>query len=164
TPSSSGSSPIAPMPPTEWRPRPESSSRSCASRLAKSALPCIPGAGWSNASWPGSGATAASPRTSKERSSRHQPSSMPLPSCCSHDALLVRFKIRVGLLDEMSFQFQRVLLIAAVRRSLENDEQWDHEERRDHQQLVIVDVGDDLRLLRDHGVATGASGCGDRIP
>src|SRR5580704_19259932 len=97
TPSSSGSSPIAPMPPTEWRPRPESSSRSCASRLAKSALPCIPGAGWSNASWPGSGATAASPRTSKERSSRQQPSSMPLPSCCSHDDLLVRFKIRVGL-------------------------------------------------------------------
>src|SRR5580704_6045659 len=101
TPSSSGSSPIAPMPPTEWRPRPESSSRSCASRLAKSALPCIPGAGWSNASWPGSGATAASPRTSKERSSRQQPSSMPLPSCCSHDDLLVRFKIRVGRLDKI---------------------------------------------------------------
>ena len=72
----------------------KSSSRSCASRLAKSALPCIPGAGWSNASWPGSGATAASPRTSKERSSRQQPSSMPLPSCCSHDDLLVRFKFK----------------------------------------------------------------------
>ncbi len=36
---------------------------------------------------------------SKERSSRQQPSSMPLPSCCSHDDLLVRFKIQVELLS-----------------------------------------------------------------
>jgi hypothetical protein len=64
------------MPPIEWRPRPGSSSRSCASRLAKSALPSIPGAGWSNASLPGLGATAVSPRISKELSSRQQPSSM----------------------------------------------------------------------------------------
>jgi Protein of unknown function (DUF2924) len=34
----------------------------------------------------------------------------------------------------------------------------DHDERRDHQQLVIVDVINDLRLLRDHGVECGASG------
>src|SRR6202023_1682826 len=90
-------SPIAPMAPNGWRPQPGSSSRSCASRPAKSALPCIPGAGWWNASLPGLGAAAASPRTSKEHSSRQQPSSMPLPSCCSHDDLLVRFEIRVGL-------------------------------------------------------------------
>ena len=49
----------------------------------------------------------------------------------------------------MSFQCQRVLLIAVARRSLENDEQWDHEERRDHQQLVIVDVGYSLNSSSD---------------
>jgi Protein of unknown function (DUF2924) len=37
----------------------------------------------------------------------------------------------------------------------------DHDERRDHQQLVIVDVSNDLRLLRDHGVECGASGAVD---
>jgi transposase len=56
--SSSGSSPIALMPPNAWQTRPGSSSRSCASRSDKSALPYIPGAGSSNASLPGSGATA----------------------------------------------------------------------------------------------------------
>ena len=40
--SSSGCSPIAPMPPSAWRMRPASSSRSSASRPARSASPCIP--------------------------------------------------------------------------------------------------------------------------
>ena len=48
--SSSGCSPIAPMPPNAWRTPPGSSSRSCASRSVRSALPSIQGAGWSSAS------------------------------------------------------------------------------------------------------------------
>ena len=47
---------------------------------------------------------------------------------------------------------------------MEDDEQRDHGERRDHQQLVVVDVGDDLRLPRDDGIERGASGRGQRIP
>src|ERR1700730_9695415 len=65
---------------------------------------------------------------------------------------------------QMSFHRDRMTLIAAVGRLLEDDEQRDHSERRDHQQFVIVDVGDDLRLLRDHGVECGASGGCKRIP
>ena len=61
------------------------------------ASPSIPGVGWSNASWHGSGETAASQRISKERSPRQPPSSMPLPSCCSRDDWLVPFEIRVRL-------------------------------------------------------------------
>ena len=48
--------------------------------------------------------------------------------------------------------------------SLEGDEQGDNEERRDHQQFVIVNVGDDLSLLRDHSVERGTSGGGYRVP
>src|SRR4029077_10033034 len=113
TPSSNVFSLTAPMPPTEWRPRPGSSSRSCASRLAKSALPFIPGAGWSNASLPGLGATAVWRRTSKGLSNRQQPSSMPLPSCCSRDDSLVRLEIRVGLLDPGATTLARAALLVA---------------------------------------------------
>ena len=63
--SSSGCSPIAPTPPSAWRMRPASSSRSCASRSARSASPCIPGAGWSSASSPGSAAIAVWRKTSR---------------------------------------------------------------------------------------------------
>ena len=42
----------APMPPNAWQTRPGSSPRSCVSRPDKSALPCILGAGWPNASLP----------------------------------------------------------------------------------------------------------------
>jgi hypothetical protein len=95
--SSSGPSPIAPIPPNEWRKRPGSSSRSCASRLVRSALPCIPGVGWSNASSPGSAATAVWPRISRGLSPQQPPSFMPLPSCSSPDGSLVPYEIRVGL-------------------------------------------------------------------
>src|SRR5271169_6398547 len=60
-----------------------SSSRSCANRQAKSALPCIPGAGWSSASSPGLAATVGWQRISRGPSPRQLPSSMRLPSCCS---------------------------------------------------------------------------------
>jgi hypothetical protein len=33
----------------------------------------------------------------------------------------------------------------------------------DHQQLVIVDIGDDLRPFRDHGIERGAPGGSQRI-
>ncbi len=95
--SSSGCSPIAPMSPNAWRTRPGSSSRSSASRPDRLDLPCIPGVGWSNASWHGSAETAALQRISREPSPRQPPSSTPLPSCCSRDDWLVRFEIRVGL-------------------------------------------------------------------
>ena len=57
-----------------------------------------------------------------------------------------------------------MILAAPAGRALEDNEQRDHGERRDHQQLVIVDIGNDLRLLRDRGVERGASGCGEWIP
>ena len=88
---------IAPMPPNGWRTPQGSSSRSCANRPARSALPCIHAAGSSSVSSPGSGATAVSPRTSRPLSPPRPHSSTPPPSCCSHDGSLVRFEIRVGL-------------------------------------------------------------------
>ena len=51
-----------------------------------------------------------------------------------------------------SFHSQRMTSTAAGGRPLENDEQRNDDKRRDHQQLVIVDVGNDLRLLRNHGI------------
>jgi hypothetical protein len=64
----------------------------------------------------------------------------------------------------MLFNDERVILTAPAGRPLENDEKRDHGERRDHQQLEIVDVSNDLRLVRDHRVECGASGGGERIP
>ena len=95
--SSSGCSPIVPTPPSAWRTPPASSSRSCASKSARSALPCIPDAGSSSAASHGSGAIVVWPRTSREPSPRRLPSSMPLPSCCLPDDLLVRLEIRVEM-------------------------------------------------------------------
>ena len=53
---------------------------------------------------------------------------------------------------QMSFHRDRVILTVTVGRLLEHNKERDHRQRRDHQQLVVIDVGDDLRLLRDHGV------------
>ena len=53
------------------------------------------------------------------------------------------------------------MIRADASRFLEDDEQRDHGKRRDHQQLVIIDVSDDLRLLRDHAVKCGAAGGGE---
>ncbi len=64
----------------------------------------------------------------------------------------------------MSFHDERVVFAAAIGRLLEDDEQWDHDERRDHQQLEIIDVGNDLPLARDHGIECGATGVGKWIP
>src|SRR5215471_11347975 len=57
--------------------------------------------------------------------------------------------------------FHRYDMTGTVRcaRLLEDEDQRKRRERRDHQQLVIVDIGDDLRLTRDQGVKRGAS-CG----
>src|SRR3977135_2128275 len=60
------------------------------------------------------------------------------------------------LRGRMSFHETR-LIRAAAGRLLEHNQQRDHDKRRDHQQLEIVDVGNDLRLPRDHGVECGAS-------
>jgi hypothetical protein len=53
---------------------------------------------------------------------------------------------------------------AAAWRFLEDHEQRDHGKCRDHQQLIIVDVSDDLRLLRDHSIECGAAGSRQGIP
>src|SRR6202050_4374259 len=55
-------------------------------------------------------------------------------------------------------------MAAPGSRLREDDEQGQHGDHRDHQKLVVVDVSNDLRLLRDHGVESGASGCGERRP
>src|SRR4051794_13164999 len=64
----------------------------------------------------------------------------------------------------MSVHREGVILTATMGRWLEDDEKGDHDERRDHQQLVIVDVSDDLRLASDHGVECGTSGGSERTP
>ena len=43
-------------------------------------------------------------------------------------------------------------------RLLEHDEQRDGDERCEHQQLVVVDIGDDLRLAGDDGVKRRSAG------
>ena len=67
-----------------------------------------------------------------------------------------RLRIRRVAREEMSFHCERVIITAAVRLP-EDDKQRDHGECRDHQQLVIINIGNDLRLLRDHGVECGAT-------
>ena len=47
---------------------------------------------------------------------------------------------------------------AATGSLLEDDEQREHGQRRDHQQLVVVDVRDDLRLTRNERVEGGTAG------
>src|SRR5258708_4611413 len=57
-----------------------------------------------------------------------------------------------------------VLTVAGDLLSPRNLLQRDRGERDDHQQLEIIDVGKDLRLLRDHGVERGTAGIRHRIP
>jgi hypothetical protein len=56
-----------------------------------------------------------------------------------------------------------LILTATARRSLENHEQRNQDEHRDHQQLELVDVSNDLRLGRDHGFECGASSGGELL-
>src|SRR4051812_37611900 len=66
--------------PATNRPQRRSSpSRSCASRLTRSALPSTRGGGWSNGSSRGSAATAVYGKILRQRSRRQEPSSTPLP-------------------------------------------------------------------------------------
>jgi len=62
--------------------RPQSPSRSCGDCPIRWASKCCRAVGWSNASSPGSTATAGSRRTSRDRSLRPTPSSTPPASCC----------------------------------------------------------------------------------
>jgi hypothetical protein len=62
------------------------------------------------------------------------------------------------------FANRDLLGATTVGRFLKHQKQWDHGKRRDHQQLVIVDVSNDLRLLRDHGIERGAARGGQWIP
>jgi len=86
SPSWPASSPMAGMIMSASRAPPASSSRSSASCPIRSALPSCRAGGWSSASSPGSTATADSPRISKPQSPPPEPSSTPLPSCCSFAA------------------------------------------------------------------------------
>ena len=80
----------------------------------------------------------------------------------AHD--LARRAALICFRRQISFHDERVVLAGTVGRLLEDDEQRDHDERRDHQQLEIVDIGDDLRLPRDHGIERGATCVGKWIP
>ena len=97
-PSSSASSPTAPTPPGASRRPPASSSRSSARIPTRSASRSIHGAGSSNASSPGSAATAALPKTSRRRSPPPKPSCMPPRSCSSSGASHEPHEFRNGLL------------------------------------------------------------------
>ena len=64
-----------------------------------------------------------------------------------------------------SFRNQRVVGASPDRRRLlEHDEQRDHGECGDHQELIVVDVGDDLRLRGHDRIKGSPPGGGDRIP
>ena len=71
-------------------------------QVGGSASPCIPGAGWSSASSPGSAAIAVWRKSSRPPSPRPLPSSMPHPCCCSRGGWLVRFGISgIGTLSAL---------------------------------------------------------------
>ena len=53
---------------------------------------------------------------------------------------------------------------AAARQPLEYEQQRHYHQSGDHQKFVVVDIGDDLRLLGDHRVERGATAGGQRIP
>ena len=79
----------------------------------------------------------------------------------THDPPLNR--TRLGLPASL-FRHDRVIRAAAGRWLRKDDQQRDHGERRYHQQLVIVDVSNHLRLLRNHCIQRGASGGRNWIP
>jgi hypothetical protein len=51
-----------------------------------------------------------------------------------------------------------------ARRLAKHDQERQDRERRNHQKFVIVDIGDDLRLLGDDGIERSAARSGERIP
>jgi hypothetical protein len=51
----------------------------------------------------------------------------------------------------------------AARRLRKDNEQRNHRERCDHQQLVIVNIGNDLRLPRNNRIQCSASGSTERV-
>jgi hypothetical protein len=63
-----------------------------------------------------------------------------------------------------SFHDQRLIHTATRARPFEEDEQRKDGERGDHQQFVIVNISDDLRLLRDHGIEPRSPAGRCRIP
>ena len=83
---------------------------------------------------------------------------------CSQEQTSEQYKLMKSTPGAISIPRNLVTLSAAAGRLLEHDKQWDDEERRDHQQLEIVDVGNDLRLLRDHGVKCRAPAGSRWIP
>src|SRR5271154_6870461 len=70
---------------------------------------------------------------------------------------------RIPSLESSSFD-QGVIRSVAAGRLLEEEDQREGEERQNHQQFEVVDVGDDLGLQCDGGVERGASGGGERTP
>jgi hypothetical protein len=97
--SSSASLPTAPMPGSGWRRRRGSSSRSCASQPARSALPSGRGAGWWKGSSPGAAGTEGSRGTSKRPALPRKHSSTPPRQGSRSDASAVAKQIRNGLLE-----------------------------------------------------------------
>jgi hypothetical protein len=63
-----------------------------------------------------------------------------------------------------SFHNGCVIRPATAGRLLEHHDQWDRREGYDRQQLEIIYVGNDLSLLRDHGIERGAPCIGQWIP
>ena len=49
-------------------------------------------------------------------------------------------------------------VVCRPARLLENNQQSKQSQRGDQQQLVIIDVSDDLRLLRDQGIERRSAG------
>ncbi len=62
-----------------------------------------------------------------------------------------------------SLRRQRGLRLSAVR-FFDEEQQGQGGEGGDHQEFVVVVVGDDLGLLVDHGVERGAAAGGEGIP
>jgi hypothetical protein len=60
---------------------------------------------------------------------------------------LARCIINIAVLNALTPKWDGVARIVRCKDSKERN----HGKRRDHQELEIVDVGNDLRLPRDHG-------------
>ena len=75
-----------------------------------------------------------------------------------------RVEAAPGAVWLLSLHDLRVIRRDVARWSREDDEQRDHRERCDHQQLVIVNIGDDLGLAGHDSIESGASSSSNWVP
>src|SRR5580698_8334192 len=71
------------------------------------------------------------------------------------DCIVLRRALKPSALD-------RSRMACRLARLLENNEQSKQSQRGDQQELVIINISDDLRLLRDQGIERRSAGSSNR--